>query len=414
MALADQKEAIAWLAQFMKSDRPQVAELLNSILQVAYHDFVNDLKSLIRRRSKDSNGPIALYAEREVKKRLGIPHRLFKESNKVPKRAVGSSILPVAPIRAYDPEVGSEGLVAQMITELCREDPKLFINHPGPDRIRKKRVRVFFLITDVIGSGERVCNYLEAAWRVRSVRSWHSLKLLKFEVLAYSATQPGQKRVKKHPCEPAVSYVQPCPTIDTSFTEFVAERMKELCVEYDPIDHNPVDSLGHLGTGVLLTFAHGAPNNIPRMLHKKGKAWNPLFPSKVPEAFRADFRRDRSLKAVVDKMNRIRQTRLAKSRYLMGAHPDARLLMLVLAALTRGPRFNEAVAGKTGLTIAEVRKLVADAYSVAWIDNERRLTDEGHRQLEYARLWRPEKSSVVFEVNEPYYPKALRAPRLSS
>lgn len=414
MALADTKEAIAWLAQFKKSDRSHAAELVNAILQVAYHDFMNELKSLIRARSKEADGPIALYAEREVKTRLGIPHRLFKESERRPRRAVGSSIQPVCPTRAYDPEVGSEGLVAQMITELCRQDPKLFINHPGPDRIRKHRVRSFSLVTDVIGSGERAWKYLEAAWRVHSVCSWHSLKLLRFEVLAYSATEAGQKRLRKHPCEPAVYYVQPCPTIDTSFTKFVAERMKELCVKYDPIDHDPIESLGHLGTGALLAFAHGAPNNTPRILYKKGKTWKPLFPSRVPEAFRADFRRDRSLKAVVAKMNRMGQTRLSKSLYLMAAHPDARLLMLVLASLTRGPRFDEAVSGKTGLTIAEVRKLVDDAHSFAWIDDNRRVTDEGYRQLEYAKLWKPAKSPVAFEVSEPYYPQLLRAPRSSS
>jgi hypothetical protein len=414
MALADTKEAIAWLAQFKKSDRSHATDLINAILQVAYHDFMNELKLLIRARSKEAGRPIALYAEREVRTRLGVPHRLFKESERKPRRAFGSSIQPVSPVRAYAPEVGSEGLVAQMITELCREDPKMFLNHPGPDRIRKHNVRSFFLITDVIGSGERAWKYLEAAWRVHSVCSWHSLKLLKFEVLAYSATESGKKRVSKHPCEPAVYDVQPCPTIDTSFPRYVAERMKELCVKYDPIDHDPIESLGHFGTGALLAFAHGAPNNTPRILYKKGKAWKPLFPSRVPEAFRADFRRDKSLRAVVAKMNRMRQTRLSKSLYLKAAHPDARILMLVLASLTRGPRLDEALSGKTGLTTAEVRRLVDDAHSFKWIDDNRRVTDEGYRQLEYAKSWRPTKSPLVFDVNEPYYPQLLRAPRSSS
>lgn len=270
MALAETEKAIAWLAQFRKSDQAHAAELINAMLQVSYHDFMNELTSLIRARSEEVDGPIALYAEREVKDRLGIPHRLFKENKGKPRRAFGSSVQPVSPTRAYAPEVGSEGLVAQLITELCRQHPKLFINHPGPDRIRKHRVRTFFLITDVIGSGEQAWKYLEAAWRVHSVRSWHSLKLLRFEVLAYSATDSGQKYVRKHPCGPAVYFVQPCPTIDTSFPKIVARRMKDLCVKNDPIDHDPIESLGHHGTGALLTFAHGAPNNSPRMLYKKG------------------------------------------------------------------------------------------------------------------------------------------------
>ena len=91
----------------------------------------------------------------------------------------------------YDPQVGSEGLIASLITQLCRERRDQFLNHPGPDSIRRKKLRAFFLITDFIGSGERVCDYLTAAWRVASVKSWSSFHLLRFEVIAYSATDKG-------------------------------------------------------------------------------------------------------------------------------------------------------------------------------------------------------------------------------
>ena len=81
--------------------------------------------------------------------------------------------------------------------------------------------------------------------------------LFRFEVLAYSATDLGLKRIKKHPCRPEVYYVQPCPTIDTVFPGAVAQRMKEVCIKYDPRGHDPIESLGHMGIGALLAFAHG-------------------------------------------------------------------------------------------------------------------------------------------------------------
>lgn len=102
---------------------------------------------------------------------------------------------PIQPTRAYDPEVGSEGLIAQLITELCRLPRSPFLNHPGPDEIRKRKVRRFIVLTDLIGSGRRARDYLEAAWQVRSVRSWSSLRLLRFEVLAYATTDHGRRRV---------------------------------------------------------------------------------------------------------------------------------------------------------------------------------------------------------------------------
>jgi hypothetical protein len=414
MALADTEKTTTWLTRFEKGDQSAAFDLTNSILEVSYHDFMNGLMGLILVRSKRADGPIALYAEREIKAWRGIPNRLFKETKSKPRRASGSSVQPVSPIRAYAPEVGSEGIIAHLITELSRLHPKLFINHPGPDRIRKHRIRRFFLVTDLIGSGERASKYLEAAWRVHSVRSWHSLKLLKFEVLAYSATDAGQRRVRKHACQPEVYYVQSCPTINTSFPTGVAQRMKNLCAKYDPIDHDPVESLGHRGSGALLVFAHGAPNNLPRLFHKRSTRWTPLFPSKVTASFRARFARDSSLNGLAARMKRIRQTRLSKSLYLIAAHPDARLLLLVLSALTRGPRFDEALSQKTRLTIPEIKALIDNAKSLAWIDDKRRLTDEGHRQLEYARTWRPAQPPVVFAADEPYYPQQLRAPQPSS
>ncbi len=414
MGIGDTDKGIGWISRFQATDQSCATELINSIVEVSYNDFMNDLTSLIVARSKQVEGPIGLYAEREVKGRLGVPNRLFKESRRKPKRAYGSSIPPVLPTRPYAPEVGSEGLIAHIITEICRRHRKLFINHPGPDRIRKDHIRNFFLITDLIGSGDRAWKYLEAAWRVSSVRSWHSLKLLNFEVIAYSATILGEKRIKRHPCRPSVFYVQPCPTIDTTFPKDVANRIKALCIKYDPIDHDVVRSLGHGGTGALLVFAHGAPNNSPRIFYKNTKKWIPLFPSRVTAEFRSKFEKDYSLKTITKKMERMKQTRLSKSLYLITAHPDARLLILVLAALTRGPRFDDALCTKTGLTIPEIKKLRGQLHSFAWIDANQHVTDEGYRQLDYAKLWQPSRFTVDFEVGESYYPQMLRAPRSSS
>jgi hypothetical protein len=411
MTLANTDKAMRWLTRFEKGDQSDARDLINSILEVSYHDFMNGLTELILVRSKCGAGPIGLYAERQIKAWRGIPNRLFKEGRSKPRKATGTGVQKVFSIRAYAPEVGSEGIVEQLITELCRQHPKLFINHPGPDRIRKYRVRRFFLITDLIGSGEQASKYLQSAWRVHSVRSWYSLKLLKFEVLAYSAIDAGQRRVRKHACQPDVYYVQSCPTIESSFPRVVAQRIRELCSRYDPVSHDPVESLGHRGSGALLVFAHGAPNNSPRLFHKGSKRWAPLFPSRVTASFRAKFARDVSVKALSARLGRMGQARLSKSIYLAATHPDARLLLLVLSALARGPRFDEALSQRTRLTIPEISSLIGKAQSLAWIDDRRHLTDEGRRQLDHARRWRPAQPAVVFAVDEPYYPQQLRAPQ---
>jgi hypothetical protein len=52
---------------------------------------------LIHARSKQIDGPIALYAEREVKAWREIANRLFKENRSKPRRAFGSNITGFAP-----------------------------------------------------------------------------------------------------------------------------------------------------------------------------------------------------------------------------------------------------------------------------------------------------------------------------
>lgn len=293
--LSETDAGIAWLKQFDVDDQATAANLIDTMLLVSRDEFFERLRELILERSSQVNGRIGLYAEREIRKNRGILNRLFKENR---GRACGTGPAPVQPTHVYAPQVGSEGLVAWLITDLCREHPHRFLNHPGPDQIRRRKAHAFFLITDFIGSGTRACNYLQAAWRVASVKSWSSLHLLLFEVVAYSATDAGHSALKAHPSHPSVSLVIPCPTIESEFDSLAVDRIRSLCIRYDPIDHKPVEALGFGGAGALIAFAHGCPNNAPRILHKKSTRkstrWKPLFPARVTASTRALFgdRRD--------------------------------------------------------------------------------------------------------------------------
>lgn len=228
-----EEATLAWLSKFRVEHQAQAAILVKAITLVSRDEFTDNLRALLTARANAQAGPVALYAERELPKRFGVPHRLFKEANLKIRRAKGIGPQPVKPIRGYAPDVGSEGLVAQLITELNRTNPEKFVIHPGPDEIRRRRIHLFVVVTDLIGSGRRARTYFEAAWRVRSVRSWWSSHLMRFEVIAYATTERGRALVEKHPCAPVVSHVIPCPTIDTAFARPEAGRMKGLCIHYD-------------------------------------------------------------------------------------------------------------------------------------------------------------------------------------
>jgi hypothetical protein len=405
----------AWLRQFRPADQKRAAELLLRFRLVSRDEFADGLRDLIATRGQASAGPVGLYAERELRLRFGVPNRLFKEARRKVRRAYGIGPPAVRATRAYDPAVGSEGLVAQLITELCRKNPKKFINHPGPDQMRKLKVRAFFVITDLVGSGRRAKTYLEAAWRVRSVRSWWSARFLRFEVLSFAATAKGTKVVERHHCKPFVSSLIPCPIIHTSFGPSEATDMARLCVAYDPIGNDIEHSLGVGGLGTLIAFAHCAPNNAPRIFHKMSDKWTPLFPGRVTaDVATRHFGRNMSAEAIAQRLRALNQRVLSRSPAATNASQTTKMAVLLLAALGRPPRLNEAIAERTGLTIIEIDQMCARFLQLGWIDGYRRLTDTGHGELSHARARiarrrSGEYSAVVKAEKAPYYPKSLRS-----
>lgn len=402
---------LAWLGQFAPEDQPDAAELLGRMRLVTRDAFAERLMALILSRMDEGAGPVGLYAEREVPSRDGVPHKLFKEANKAPRRAYGVGPVPIRPVLPWKPAVGSEGIVAQLISEICKSSDGHFYDHPGPGLIRKHSIRRFMLVTDFIGSGDRVLKYLRAAWRVRSVRSWwssRSTKGLNFEVVAYTATSLGREKVSLHPCSPLVSLVAECTSI-IDMPPDRARRMRDLCRKYNPGKNDP---LGYGGVGALVAFAHGVPNNAPSILYEASGNWAPLFKRRVTATTRETFvTDDTEIEAIKARLIDMRHTRLAGSAWLERAPAKAKAWLAVLAALSHPPRNERVVAGKTGLAIIEVRKAMALALANGWITGQNRLTDSGSAELDKARGPLPvAQRPLPGDAEIQYYPTSLRVP----
>jgi hypothetical protein len=421
--MLESEAAKAWVRQFATRDQQLAAEMLGIFVFVSRDELASGLTAQVQHHAEFINGPIALYAERELGHRFGVPHRLFTESTGNVKRAYGIGPAPVKATKAYNPEVGSEGIVAQLITDLCRQHPKRFLNHPGPDEIRKKRARAFWVLTDFVGSGKRAHDYLSAAWKVRSVRSWNSGQFLKFGVIAYAMTQDGQARIRRHACKPLTSCVQPCPTIFSAFSGSKADACARLCERYDPVG-SKTDTLednsflGYGGVGALMAFAHGAPNNTPRIFHKTSKranGWIPLFPSRVTANLpTAGFGRSLRPESITARLEALGNTVLAKSPAARNAPVEVKKRYLVLAALSRAHRGDDILAIKTGLSTIEVKQVCKDLEGLGWMGERRVLTDAGLGQLRHLRRTvvkqRQHANTQVVIEKPPYYPTSLRAP----
>lgn len=406
--------AAEWLTQFAtQSARGSAARLVDAITLVSHDALFEGLRTRIFERADAVYGVVGLYAEREIRKWKGIPNRLFKESKSGGHcRGHGGGPRPVQPTNTYNPEVGSEGLLAWLITELCRQHPEKFISHPGPDEIRSHCVRKFLLLTDFIGSGRRAYNYLSAAWRIASVKSWVSGGLIRFDVVAYSSLDSGRKLVEAHPLGPHVTIVDPCPTIETAFTAAEALQIRNVCIAYDPVDRDPKEALGFEGGGALIAFAHSCPNNSPRLLHQgRPGRWLALFPKRVTAESREYFTDTDVMFTISRRLRAIGQDAIADAPALTALTGKSLAMVLLLAALRKGPRHHEAVAHRTGLTLVEIEQLLQDAHSNNWVDSLGRLTDAGRAHLAHVAAPEARIYGALSEDEQlPYLPKSLRAP----
>lgn len=419
--LSETTEAKEWLAKIEDADREIVSRWLDDLKLASADEFRRKLLALIKREAQrlSPDRPIALYAERELARRLGLTQYAFHQrptrsaDGNVRMRAYGRAAkfkLQQSP-RTVRPEAGSEAIVANLLTQLQRGKSARFVLNPGPDEYRAKRISTAFIVSDFVGTGHRTYSFLDAFWRMPTVRSWRSLGLVRFHVVAFSATSRGAAHVVQHPIGADVHWVAACPTIDTCYSAFDATRLKEVLIRNDPRDHDPVDSLGYGGQGSMLVFSHGCPNNAPRLLYMGTQRRPPLF------AQRSNLMEDFSEAAATPTAGK-RFERLAKSAGHAARLGDAHTSiggqerLLVLAALKAGHRLREQIAIATGLDLPNVEQALASLKSLGWVSVRNSLTDQGHRNLKAAgpfKLYEGD-SKVLAARDEMYYPKLLRPP----
>jgi hypothetical protein len=399
-------DEISWLNQF-GPDRDTAAGLLGRVRSVTADEFQSKLIALILNRIDAGDTPVALYAERSIRKWKGEPNRLFKESGK-PVRAFGSGPEPVKSENPNNHETGSEGIIANIITQITRLKPALAFNHPGPDTIRKEKIRRFILISDFIGSGSQAKRYLQAAWRIASVKSWHSGNFLEFEVVAFAAANAGVKNLENHPSQPKISFVEACPTI-YDYLGFGDSAIIDLCKNYGPKNYETsVPRLGYSDIGALIVFSHGMPNNAPRLFFKKGRKWTPLFVGRVKGENSVGLGKDRNAQEKLKKMREERLSNLAASNE---CSPDQVLFLLVLTALKKRPRTPSSVSARTGLSIVECSEVLERCRTAGWVDEGSGLTPKALEELDYLRRPGSSKKPVPFSAATLYFPSQLRAPK---
>lgn len=416
--LKDQERTQLWLSQFdnRPSDRALAEKLVDSVNYCPLSDFKNSLVRLIK-NELPLKQTSALFIEREIQKtQLKLPPPIYKEqktlntrSKKKHLRAYGAAMHVVQSLTFKTQDVGSEGLVASIANTLCRSNPTRFFLQPAADNVRDSKIRNFVILSDFIGSGDRATRMLDSMWNVASIRSWNAGKFIKFWVLAYSGTLQGIEKVRDHRLSPQVRVVTECPTLFNSFGDDLAD-MIELCQEYGAFSEEP---LGWESTAALLTFEHGAPNNMPAIFVKDktrgSKKWAPLFPNRVTENLWQSSQINMG-NIISNALNELNLPEFSTSPRFKRYTDQNKSAMIILLAHSQGKRRLAELRRVLPLSIDSLISARDRAIRRGWLTNTGALTLAGHKAIRFLRR-QGKQFFVAPDLFAPYYPLQLRAPQ---
>jgi hypothetical protein len=396
-----------WVRQFDVTDRELAQRLLTGLTLVSHSVFDRSIDRLIRLRASEIPGPIALYATRETSnrgERFSLRGSESKRRSKT-KRAIIDAV-------GRGPDVGSEARVASTIRSIAKSEPKKFLNHPTIEAMREARCRAIFVVDDIIGSGKRTRDFIDALWADRSLRSWWSLKRIRFVAIAYTGSNVGIRHVSRARCHPSYLVDRGCPTFhNLPWTTKLVRDIISLCDRYGRYTSKPNFALGYHRTMAALVFEHGAPNNVPAILWapETGETrWKPLFPSRtvLPEeksAFPPEVVRRDPISVLID----VGQARLAQARITKPSEVDETTLT-VLAFAQKGVRTTEALSFATGLSQEACAAVLDKCVRWGLLTTTLRLTSTGVSELHGARRVGRLKPTVADKGDEDYYPRSLR------
>jgi hypothetical protein len=393
-----------WLMRFIDRERDTAASLLDEMLFVSADEFKSGIIALLNQVMDERNGDrsMAIYAEREVDWDGKCIVPIFPGTRT--GRAIGVGPPPIM-FDPKEPEVGSEGLVATLITSFQRLHQHDVLNHPGPDLMRERKLGPIVILTDFIGSGQRVHEMLEAFRAVASLRSWKSYRYVRFYVVAYSGTEDGISLVSSNRLRPKVLTSAGCPTLRSAFQSTARTAVFDLCRRFPPGNYYPY---GYRDSGALIAFEHGVPDNVPPILHQGWNTWGPLFPGRssigANGAFPLSNRED-----LVERAETMLHMRDA-ARYISDTRGRRWIkTMLILTAIEQGARTDAEISAKTRLRLASVRELVEFSQVAHWTTVLNTLTQLGRAELQRLRKRRSRTPVLPKEGKPFYYPGQLRA-----
>ncbi|WP_441005215.1 phosphoribosyltransferase-like protein [Rhizobium leguminosarum] len=403
-----------WLRQFDDLDQETAIFLANSLTLVSHTEFRRKLEQNLEEAAADIDGPIAVFAIRELPKTAPEQWMTPQPMPFFSCTVASPDGRSVAAVEATS-DLGSEAISAQIIRQLARGNSTKFVNHPTLSEMRARRCRAIFLVDDFIGSGNRVREFVESLWLEPTIKSWWSTKHIAFHVIAYSATESGMTSVQKHKSKPTVRVHRDATSFDAlPIKPESREAIRKLCGEYGKRALKGRKNMwfGYKQGMCSIVFEHGCPNNTPAILweFKEGSpGWTGLFPyrtvsGEVASVFPPEVVRGDSVSLLTD----MGQKRLAKSGALSRTGETGKIILVVLAMIAKGHRKRSSICFATGLSSKDCERIIERCIKWKFLSPQRRITPQGLSELNAARKFSVLERAAVERGSDYYYPRQLR------
>lgn len=395
------ERGIKWFEQFSYDDKELAERLVSSLTLISHSEFNRSIQNILENRISGFNYPSAFFAVREVEHGKSYFHEYTDPATgEISSLSSGS-------------DHGSEARVAAMVRNICKTDPTSLKNHPSIEEMRESKCKTIILIDDFIGSGERVIEFLDSFLLNKTIRSWLSLKYMKFVVVTYSGTAKGLRRVKKHRSRPKIIIERDCPT----FSEIPWKHTLYIDIRSFLKKYGKKTSAGYFWDGygqalAAIVFEHGCPDNTPPIFwapDDKHRPWFPLFPDRsilVSEGsvFPAAILKPEAKLTLLD----VGQQKIANSGALSRRGEIGQNILIVLALIAMGQRKRVTISYATGLNKELCSRIIETCINFEFISRSLRLTKKGKAELDVARKYRKSDKSIPDIGDDCYYPFQLR------
>jgi hypothetical protein len=262
----------SWINQFSYDWQETVRKIIANLVFISESQLSRWIGSIIHNISQSDSIKIAVYSVRKISKEETSLWDKNGESVKRPAAGQGSEDLVSAAIRA--------------ISKPC----DFIQNHPSIEELRREKIHHIVFVDDASISGKRMATYIGAFINSKTIRSWWSLNLIHFHIVATSISDIAMNRIyKSFPGSQKVIKTQKRKQLVHFHSVFFPTRTNydhRWTPDYEKKikffkSFSEIPKQYRMGFGKVLSnviFFNSVPNNIPGFLVKNTSTHEALFP----------------------------------------------------------------------------------------------------------------------------------------